>query len=105
VGPWNEQQAYGVAGYGPFAPRVVNEPMAGWALGLSIFFLLCCAYGSPVALFLAVSAQRRIDASGGYLTGRGMATAALVISILGCAVLLLNLVLIVTGGGVGPFGL
>jgi hypothetical protein len=88
-----------VPGYAPFGRVAVNEPLAGWSLGLSIFCLVCCAYASPVALVMAITAQRRIDASGGYLTGRSMATAGMVIGILGCVVLALNVLLFVTGGG------
>jgi hypothetical protein len=94
TGPWSEQQPYGVPGYAPYGRGVATEP-----LGVSIFFLMCCPYGSPVAVILAISAQRRIDASGGYLTGRGMATAALVLGIIGCAALVLNIVLIASGEG------
>jgi hypothetical protein len=61
--------------------------------------LACCALLSPVAVGMALSSQRNIDGSGGYLTGRGMATAALVIGIIGCAFLVLNVILALAGNG------
>jgi hypothetical protein len=76
-----------------------NDPQAGWALGLSIFGVLCCQIASIAAIILAVQSQRRIDASGGMLTGRGMATAGLVIGVIGCALFVLNIVLAITGNG------
>jgi hypothetical protein len=103
-GPWSEQQAYGPSGYQayPVAPR--NDTQAGWALGLSIFSLLCCSFLAPVAIILAIQSQRRIDASGGYLTGRGMATAGLVIGVIGCVLLALNLMLIISGNSMWYYG-
>lgn len=98
-GPWNENQMYAPPGSHPYGVRPKNEPLAGWSLGLSIFSLMCCAFAAPVAIVMAINAQRRIDASGGYLTGRGMATAGLVIGILGCVAMVLNLVVIASGGG------
>ena len=97
AGPWNEHQRYAPTGYQGYAPYVRNEPMAGWALGLSVFTVLCCNWLSPLAVILAVTAQRRIDASGGYLTGRGAATAGFVLGIIGCAFLVLTFVLMLSG--------
>lgn len=84
---------YGYPGYGPgygypgYAPAPRNENMAVLSLVLALVsWPLCLGYGIGVAasiagLVLGIIARRRIRASGGMLTGDGMAVGGIVVSV------------------------
>src|SRR5436190_1834733 len=101
--PYGAQPGYGQPPYGappgygygyPAGPQ--NDSSATAALVIAIVgFFICAPVGAIVALFLANSAQKRIDASGGQLTGLEQASAARISAIVE---LVLNGILIVGGG-------
>jgi hypothetical protein len=91
--PGYGQQDYGQPGYGqppygappgygyPAGPQ--NDSSATAALVIAIVgFFICAPVGAIVALVLANSAQKRIEASGGRLTGIEQARAARIIAII-----------------------
>jgi hypothetical protein len=100
--PYGAQPGYGQPPYGappgygygyPAGPQ--NDSSATAALVIAIVgFFICAPVGAIVALFLANSAQKRIEASGGQLTGLEQARAARIIAIIE---LVLTAVLIVGG--------
>jgi hypothetical protein len=85
---------YGPGGYG--APQ--TDQKAVWALVLGILGVVCCGFFTGIpALILGKSSQKSIDASGGRLTGRGMATAGFVLGIISIVFGLIGLALLLTG--------
>ena len=60
-------------------PQVSNRAIAVIALAISSF-ILCPVLPAIVALFMAPGANREIDASNGWLTGRGLVTGGKVLS-------------------------
>jgi hypothetical protein len=59
-----------------------------------------CGFGiilGPVAIYLATTAKREIRASGGRLTGEGMATAGLVLGIIAVALFVAGLIVFAVG--------
>jgi hypothetical protein len=89
--PYGAQPGYGQPPYGapppgygygyPAGPQ--NDSSATAALVIAIVgFFICAPVGAIVALFLASSAQKRIEASGGQLTGLEQARAARIIAII-----------------------
>lgn len=81
-------------GYGPApgigVPRNSSKAVAALVVGIvSPVLGLCCAFLGLVgiaAVVLGRSARREIAASGGMLTGEGMARAGVVLGIVGCVV-------------------
>jgi len=95
-GPYGGQPpAYGQSGwYGYYPAQPQTEGMAIGALVaalLSIVFFFCAPVGAIVALVLASTAKKRIDASGGALTGLGLVTAARIIAVVELALIALGL--------------
>jgi hypothetical protein len=89
----------GAPGYGqPFASPPKSNGKALWAMILGILGLVCCGFiaGIP-AIILGKQAQNEIDASGGFQTGRGMATAGFVLGIIACVFGVIGAILAVTG--------
>ena len=86
--PYGAQPGYGQPPYGappgygyPAGPQ--NDSSATAALVIAIVgFFICAPVGAIVALVLANSAQKRIEASGGRLTGLEQARAARIIAII-----------------------
>ena len=83
--PGYGQPPYGAPpgyGYGyPAGPQ--NDSTATAALVIAVVgFFICAPVGAIVALVLANSAQKRIEASGGQLTGIEQARAARIIAII-----------------------
>jgi len=88
--PYGTQPGYGQPPYGappgygygyPAGPQ--NDSSATAALVIAIVgFFICAPVGAIVALVLANSAQKRIEASGGRLTGMEQARAARIIAII-----------------------
>jgi hypothetical protein len=76
---------YGQYGYGPggyYPPVAQTEPSATAALVIAIAgFFICAPVGAIVAWVLANSAEKKIQASGGRLTGLDQARAARIIAI------------------------
>jgi hypothetical protein len=78
--PYGPAQGYGY-GYG-YPPGPQTESSATAALVISIVgFFICPPVGAIVALVLAGNAQKRIEASGGRLTGLDQVKAARIIAI------------------------
>jgi hypothetical protein len=68
---------------------------------LGIISCVCCPIVGPVALFIGNASRRRVEASGGTLGGGGMATAGLILGIIGTVLLvLLGLFILTTALGV-----
>jgi hypothetical protein len=99
--PYGQQPGYGPpysappgAGYGyPQAPPTDSSATAALVIAI-IGFFICPPVGAIVALVLANSAQKRIEASNGQLGGLEMAKAARIIAIIELA---LTAVLLVAG--------
>jgi hypothetical protein len=58
---------------------------------LGILGIVLCGLLAPIALFMGLSAKRRIRESGGYLGGDGQATAGVVLGAIGTAFIVLGL--------------
>ena len=79
--PYSQRYGYGQPGYG-YPPGPQTEGLATAALVIAIVgFFVCLPVGAVVALVMANSATRRIEASGGRLTGLDQARAARIIAI------------------------
>jgi hypothetical protein len=85
--PGYGQPGYGQPGYGPgygygYPAMPQTDSSATAALIIAIVgFFICPPVGAIVALILANSAQKRIEESGGRLTGLDQARAARIIAI------------------------
>jgi len=80
--PAAQQYGYGQPGYGS-PPGPPTEGMAIAALVIAIVgFFVCPPVGAIVALVMANSARKRIEASGGRLSGLEQARAARIIAII-----------------------
>jgi len=67
-----------------------TDSQATVALVLGILSLLpCCWVVGPVAFFIGNAARRRIEVAGGTISGGGMATAGMVMGIIGTVFLVL----------------
>jgi hypothetical protein len=78
-GPYGAPPGYGY-GY-PAAPQTDSSATAALVIAVVGFFI-CAPVGAIVALVLANSAQKRIEESGGRLTGLDQARAARIIAII-----------------------
>ena len=99
------QPSYGQAPYG--APAAYAGPVgtpdsgATTAMVLGIiglaggFFCGLPIVLSPFALFMGLSAKKRIDAAAGALTGRGNAQAGFILGIIGTVLMILSILVIV----------
>lgn len=74
---------------GAYAPSYAppNDSQATLALVLGIISVFCCWILGPVALFIGNSSRQRVQASGGTLGGGGLATAGMVLGIIGTVIL------------------
>ena len=72
-----------------------NASGAVASLVLGILGLIFCPLCAPIAWGLGRGAEREIDASGGALGGRGLATAGKIIGIIGTTLLGLGILLVV----------
>ena len=84
---------------GGYAPALAppNDSQATLSLVLGIISVLCCPILGPVALFIGNASRQRIQASGGTLGGGGLATAGLVLGIIGT----IFLVFAIISGAIG----
>jgi hypothetical protein len=97
-------QGYGQAGYGyPAVPQTESSATAALIIAIAGFFI-CAPIGAIVALVLANSAEKRIEASGGRLTGRDQARAARIIAIVELALTAILILLFVLVIAFGAFG-
>jgi hypothetical protein len=71
------QPSYGYGGYG--APQTEGSATAALIVAIVGFFV-CAPVGAIVALVLANNAQKKIEASGGTLTGESQVRAARIIA-------------------------
>jgi hypothetical protein len=99
--PYGQQYGYGQQpGYGYAAPQTEGTATAALIIAIVGFFI-CAPVGAIVALVLANSAMRRIEASGGRLTGMDQARAARIIAIVELAltvvVVLIGIIAIIVG--------
>lgn len=89
--------------YGSPAPGQPGQPAGNskkaiWALVLGILGLVCCGIFTGIpALILGKQAQGEIDASGGAISGRGMATAGFILGIISIVWTVLAVILYATG--------
>ena len=99
------QAGYGQPGYGPppgygYPPGPQTDSSATAALVIAVVgFFICAPVGAIVALVLANSAEKRIQESGGRLTGLDQARAARIIAI----VELVLTALLILGGVIAIF--
>jgi uncharacterized membrane protein YjgN (DUF898 family) len=80
-----------------------NAPNAVLSLVLGILGIVLCQLVAPFAWQLGKKAEAAVDASGGTLGGRGLATAGKILGIIGTVLLVLGVlvVIIVVIVGVG----
>ncbi|WP_308209065.1 DUF4190 domain-containing protein [Actinoallomurus purpureus] len=79
----------------PVPPPPQDDSGATTSMVLGILGLVLCGLLSPIALFMGMSAKRRIRESGGYIGGEGNATAGIVMGAIGTAFIVLGLVFVV----------
>lgn len=100
-----DDSAYGQYPYTGRPPTTNGKAVASMVLG--IVSLVSCCMGlvtGPLAIIFAVSAKKEIAASRGAQTGEGMATAGLVMGIIGTAVYAPLVLMWVFGVMTMPFG-
>ena len=93
-----------VGGYSPYGMPAVAHPQATVSMILGIVGLAACPLVGPGALVLGRKARNEIDAEPQRYTGRGMATAGVVLGILGTIYLVLvvlGVILLVAGSSAG----
>jgi hypothetical protein len=80
-----------------------NAPGAVPALVLGILGILLCPFLGPLAWAYGRKGERAVDASGGVLAGRGLATTGKILGMIGTALIVLLLValLFLVAGGSG----
>ncbi|MDQ3574397.1 MAG: hypothetical protein M3404_05655 [Actinomycetota bacterium] len=86
-------------GYGPPPPQTEGTAITALVLSISSF-MICPVIPAVVALVLCSSARRKIEESGGALTGEGLVTAARIVSwvnigLCGAAIVLFVIVLVI----------
>jgi hypothetical protein len=100
---YGQQYGYQQPGYGyPAAPQTEGSATAALIIAIVGFFV-CAPVGAIVALILANSAEKRIQESGGRLTGLDQAKAARIIAIIELALTALAILffVIVVLGAIG----
>jgi hypothetical protein len=80
----------------PQQPMYVQRPATNGKAVASLVLGILCLYGigSILALIFGFMARNEIDASGGAQTGRGMATAGIVLGFIGIAIMVLLIALV-----------
>ena len=71
----------------PMAPALPNAPGAVASLVLGIISIPICQLCGPFAYYYGKRAEEAVDASGGTLGGRGMASAGKILGIIGTVLL------------------
>ena len=90
---------YPPAGYPMHAPP--EHPQAVTAMVLGILGLVCCGLASPFAIWTGRKAMKEIDASGGWMRGRGQAQAGFIMGIIGTVLWVLGILFYVVMIGFG----
>ncbi len=90
---------YPPAGYPMQAPP--EHPQAVMAMVLGILGLVCCGLASPFAIWTGRKSMKEIDASGGWLGGRGQAQAGFIMGIIGTVLWVLGVLFYVVMIGFG----
>lgn len=80
----------------PFAPAP-SSSNATLSLILGIVGIVFCQLCAPFAWNIGLKAEREIDASGGTLDGRGLATAGKIMGIIGTVLLICLVLFFVVG--------
>lgn len=78
-----------------FPTETQNAPNAVLSLVLGIIGVVACALCAPFAWKLGKDAEAAVDASGGTLGGRGLATAGKILGIIGTVLLGLGILLVI----------
>ena len=76
-------------------PPAPTEPRAVVALVLGILGIILCPILAPIAWAVGHASEQQIDASGGRVSGRGLATAGKITGIVGTVLLILYVLFIV----------
>jgi hypothetical protein len=84
-----------------FPAETQNAPNAVLSLVLGIIGVVLCSLCAPFAWKLGKDAEAAVDASGGGLGGRGLATAGKILGMVGTALLVLGILLLVVLLAVG----
>jgi hypothetical protein len=90
--------------FAPGPPPAENAPGAVLAFVLGVLGILVCPLLGPFALVYGRRGEQAVDASGGRLGGRGLATAGKVLGLVGTLLIVLLLVamlVLMAGGGAG----
>jgi hypothetical protein len=74
-----------------------NDSQATLSLVLGIISVFCCPILGPVALFIGNASRQRVQASGGTVGGGGLATAGLILGIIGTIFLVFGVISIIVG--------
>lgn len=85
----------------PANPAPENAPNAVTSMVLGILSIVICSPLGPFAWNMGAKAEKAVDASGGRLGGRGLATAGKITGIIGTVLLVLGilfLLLVVVAG-------
>lgn len=82
---------------GGYAPPMAapNDGQATLSLILGILSVFCCPILGPVALFIGNASRQRVAASGGTLGGGGLATAGLILGVIGTIELVFGVISVV----------
>ena len=75
-----------------YQPQAPNAPNAVLALVLGIIGIVACTICAPFAWYFGKQAEDAVDASGGTLQGRGMATAGKILGFIGSVLLVLGVI-------------
>lgn len=92
----------GYVAFGAPTTAYTESSKAGWALGLSIFGLFCCAITSVVGLILGRNEMRAIDEGRVDPKNRGLAQAAFIVGLVVVALTGIGILLGVIGAAVEP---
>lgn len=84
-----------------FPAETENAPNVVLSLVLGIIGVVLCSLCAPFAWKLGKDAEAAVDASGGRLGGRGLATAGKILGMVGTALLVLGILLLVVLLAVG----
>jgi hypothetical protein len=78
-----------------------EHPQSVTAMVLGILGLVCCGLASPFAIWTGRKAMKEIDASGGWMRGRGQAQAGFIMGIIGTVLWVLGLLFYIVMIGFG----
>ena len=79
-----------------------TAPNAVLSLVLGIIGVVLCSLCAPFAWKLGNEAEAAVDASGGRLGGRGLATAGKILGIIGTVLLVVGVIVLILVLAIGP---